>query len=58
MNDIVINKIQSIQRCVQRVREGYQRMDLGVVTAVITSGLDELIEFGDRALFFLGENQP
>jgi uncharacterized protein YutE (UPF0331/DUF86 family) len=140
MNDIVINKIQSIQRCVQRVREEYQadaegfgdnytrqdaailnilracelaidlanhiikthklgvptssadsfdllkqaavidggladqlkrmtafrntiiyeyqRMDLDVVISVITTGLDDLIEFGDRVLFFLGENQP
>jgi uncharacterized protein YutE (UPF0331/DUF86 family) len=140
MNDIVINKIQSIQRCVQRVREEYQadaegfgdnytrqdaailnilracelaidlanhiikthkmgvptssvdsfdllkqaavidgdladhlkrmtafrntiiheyqRMDLDVVISVITTGLDDLIAFGDRVLFFLRGNQP
>ena len=139
MNDIVINKIQSIQRCVQRVRQEYhadpegfeddytrqdaailnilraceltidlanhiikthklgvpassaesfdllkkaavidggladhlkkmtgfrntiiheyQRMDLDVVISVITSGIDELIKFGDCVIGYAGENQ-
>ena len=52
MNDIVINKIQSIQRCVRRAREEYQadrdgftiihqytKADLRIVEAVIVSEL-------------------
>ena len=47
MNDIVINKIQSIQRCIRRAREEYQA-DLRIVKAVIVSELDELLAFADR----------
>lgn len=33
----------------------YQRMDIAIVRAVITSGLDDLIDFGDRVLVYLGD---
>lgn len=32
MNDVVINKVQSIQRCVRRAREEYQRNPEGFAT--------------------------
>ena len=31
----------------------YQRLDLSIVQAVIVSGLDDLIQFGDRVLEFI-----
>lgn len=34
----------------------YQRMDMTIVQLVITSGLDDLVAFGDRVLAFL--NRP
>ncbi|HNS40819.1 MAG: DUF86 domain-containing protein [Anaerolineae bacterium] len=33
----------------------YQRMEIEIVRAVVTSGLDDLIDFGDRVLAYLGE---
>ena len=33
----------------------YQRMDIAIVRTVITSGLDDLIDFGDRVLVYLGD---
>jgi uncharacterized protein YutE (UPF0331/DUF86 family) len=90
MNDVVINKAQSIQRCVARARQEreagiptdsaesfellaragiittelaaslkkmvgfrntviheYQVVDMGIVEAVIATGLDELVAFAD-----------
>ena len=31
----------------------YERMDLEIVKSVIVSGLDDLIQFGDRVLEFI-----
>lgn len=33
----------------------YQRMDIEIVTSVIVSGLDDLVQFGDRVKEFIGE---
>lgn len=33
----------------------YQRMDIEIVTSVIVSGLDDLVQFGDRVKDFTGE---
>lgn len=33
----------------------YQRMEIEIVRTVITSGLDDLIDFGDRVLVYLGD---
>lgn len=33
----------------------YQRMDLAIVRAVIDSGLDDLVVFGDRVVAYLGD---
>lgn len=32
----------------------YQRMDIEIVTSVIVSGLDDLVQFGDRVKEFIG----
>ncbi|MBZ0158923.1 MAG: DUF86 domain-containing protein [bacterium] len=33
----------------------YQRMDIEIVTSVIVSGLDDLVQFGDRVKEFISE---
>lgn len=35
----------------------YQRMDIEIVTSVIVSGLDDLVQFGDRVKEFIGERE-
>lgn len=35
----------------------YQRMDIAIVRAVISSGLDDLVTFGDRVLTYLDEHE-
>lgn len=37
------------------VIQQYQRLDLDIVKSVITSGLDDLIQFGDRIVGFIGD---
>jgi uncharacterized protein YutE (UPF0331/DUF86 family) len=51
MNDI-INKIQKMIHFRNTAIHQYQKMDVDIVKSVIYSGLDDLIEFGDRILAF------
>ena len=52
MNDIVIDKKIHFRNTVTRQ---YQRMDIQIVQKVITSGLEDLIRFGDCILKLMNQ---
>jgi uncharacterized protein YutE (UPF0331/DUF86 family) len=56
---ITADLAESLRRMVHfrnTVIHQYQRLDLSIVQAVIVSGLDDLIEFGDRVLEFIQDS--
>jgi uncharacterized protein YutE (UPF0331/DUF86 family) len=49
------DKLQKMVGFRNAVVHHYQRMDLSIVRSVITSGLNDLVAFGDRVLAYLDE---
>ncbi len=49
----LLPKLQKMVHFRNTITHQYQRMDLEIVQSVIISGLDDLIQFGDRILAFV-----
>lgn len=50
MDDILINKTQTVKRCLERINEEYQKLNLKIVEAIIENEIEEIKDFSQKML--------
>ena len=58
MDDILINKNQTVKRCLERINEEYQKLNLKIVEAIIENEIEEIKDFSQNMLQPLSRVQP
>jgi len=56
MDDILINKTQTVKRCLERINEEYQKLNLKIVEAIIENEIEEIKDFSQKMLQKMAEN--
>lgn len=55
VNSELTEKLQKMVGFRNAVVHHYHRMDIAIIRSIITSGLDDLLLFGDQVMIYLGE---
>ena len=50
MDDILINKNETVKRCLKRINEEYQKLNLKIVEAIIENEIEEVKIFSEKML--------